>query len=439
MRVTILGAGYVGLVSAACFSDFGHLVTCVDKDSARIAQLARGHMPIFENGLEELIQRNVEAGRLFFTSDVRAAVRSADIVLIAVGTPSRRGDGFADLSFVMEAARAIAPDLPAHTIVVTKSTVPVGTGDQVEDAIHELRRARDIAVVSNPEFLREGAAIEDFKRPDRVVVGTNDEHARRVMRELYRPLFINETPILFTDRRSAELIKYATNAFLATKITFINEMADLCERTGANVQDVARGMGLDRRIGSKFLHAGPGFGGSCLPKDAAALVATAGNHGTRMKIVEAVIGVNDARRAAVVDKIVAACDGSIDGKLLAVLGLTFKPNTDDVREAPSLAVLPALALKGARVRAYDPAGMEEARTLVPGLATALDPYSCMEGADALIILTEWDQFRALDLDRVKAALRGPVVVDLRNIYRPADMAAKGFHYVSVGRPPTSPV
>ena len=434
MRVTVVGTGYVGLVSGACFSDFGHVVTCIDKDASKIARLQRGQMPIFESGLEELVQRNVEARRLFFTNEIGPAVRSADVVLIAVGTPSRRGDGFADVTFVMEAAREIAVDLQERTVVGTKSTVPVGTSDQVEEAIHDLRRTRDIVVVSNPEFLREGAAIEDFKRPDRVVVGTDDEHGRRVMRELYRPLFINETPILFTGRRTAELIKYASNAFLATKITFINEIADLCEKAGANVQDVARGMGLDRRIGPKFLHAGPGFGGSCLPKDTAALVATAGKHGTRMKIVEAAIEVNEARRAAVVDKIVAACGGSVDGKLLAVLGLTFKPNTDDMREAPSLAVLPALGMKGARVRAYDPAGMEEARALVPGLATAVDPYSCMQDADALIILTEWEEFRALDLDRVKAGLRGSVVVDLRNIYRPADMAAKGFHYVSVGRP-----
>jgi UDPglucose 6-dehydrogenase len=439
MRVAVVGTGYVGLVSGACFSDFGHVVTCVDKDPAKIAQLTRGEMPIYEAGLEELVQRNVTAGRLFFTSELRAAVRSADAVLIAVGTPSRRGDGFADISFVMDAARAMAPDLQVHTIVVTKSTVPVGTGDLVEEAIHESRRTRDIAVVSNPEFLREGAAIEDFKRPDRVVVGTDDARARDVMRELYRPLFINETPILFTGRRSAELIKYASNAFLATKITFINEMADLCEQAGANVQDVARGMGLDRRIGSKFLHAGPGFGGSCLPKDTAALISTAEQFGTRVKIVEAVVGVNEARRAAIVGKIVAACGGSVEGKLLAVLGLTFKPNTDDMRAAPSLAVLPALGLKGATVRAYDPAGIEQARALIPGIVTAADPYSCMDGADALIILTEWDQFRALDLDRVKAALRGSVIVDLRNIYKPADMAAKGFHYVSVGRPSSPPL
>ncbi|MEA2879137.1 MAG: UDPglucose 6-dehydrogenase [Hyphomicrobiales bacterium] len=434
MRVTIIGTGYVGLVSGACFSDFGHIVTCVDKDAAKITQLGKGEMPLFEGGLEELVQRNVQAARLFFTNELAPAMRSADIVMIAVGTPSRRGDGFADVSFVMDAAREVARELKPQTIVVTKSTVPVGTGDQVEDEIAKLRGARDIAVVSNPEFLREGAAIEDFKRPDRIVVGTEDARARAIMRELYRPLFINETPILFTGRRTAELIKYASNAYLATKVTFINEIANLCEAVGANVQDVARGMGLDRRIGSKFLHAGPGFGGSCLPKDVAALAATATQHGVRMQIVESVMAVNTSRRAAMVDRIVAACGGSVQGKALAVLGLTFKPNTDDIREAPSLAILPALTEQGASVRAYDPAGMEEARKFIPGLATAPDPYTCMQDAEALVILTEWDQFRALDLDRVKAALRTPVVVDLRNIYKPADMSAKGFSYVSIGRP-----
>ena len=439
MQLVIVGAGYVGLVSGACFSDFGHVVTCIDSDPSKINHLNSGGVPIFEPGLEALVARNVQAGRLSFSSQLEPAIRSADVVLIAVGTPARRGDGFADVSFVMDAARKIAPALPGHAVVVVKSTVPVGTGDQLEQEIWRLRKSHDIAIVSNPEFLREGAAIEDFKRPDRVVIGTEDERARRVMRELYRPLFINETPILFTGRRSAELIKYASNAFLATKITFINEMADLCEKTGANVHEVARGIGLDRRIGSKFLHAGPGFGGSCFPKDTAALVSTANHYETGMKIVEAVIGVNQARRLAIVDKIVAACGGSVAGKVLAVLGLTFKPNTDDMREAPSLVILPGLEAKGAEVRAYDPAGMDAARALMRGLATAPDPYSCVEGADALIILTEWDQFRALDLDRVKAALRGNIVVDLRNIYQPADMTAKGFYYVSIGRPsPPSP-
>jgi UDPglucose 6-dehydrogenase len=434
MRVTVIGTGYVGLVSGTCFSDFGHVVTCVDKDAAKIDRLRRGETPIFEPGLHELVRRNIDAGRLFFTTELDSATRSADAVLIAVGTPSRRGDGFADISFVMDAVREIAGELQGDTIVVIKSTVPVGTGDQAEVLIRELRPDGDFALVSNPEFLREGAAIEDFKHPDRVVVGTDDERARRVMRELYRPLFINETPILFTSRRTAELIKYASNAFLATKITFINEMADLCEKVGADVQDVARGMGLDRRIGSKFLHAGPGFGGSCLPKDIAALVATADHHGAQTRIVKAVIGANKARRVAMVDKIVAACGGSIAGKTLAVLGLTFKPNTDDMRDAPSLDIVPALEARGAKVQAYDPAGMDEARNLIPGLATTPDPYACMEEADALIILTEWDQFRALDLQRVKAALRRPLLIDLRNIYKPSEMAAQGIRYVGVGRP-----
>jgi UDPglucose 6-dehydrogenase len=433
VHVTIIGTGYVGLVSGACFSDFGHVVTCVDKDAAKIARLKQGEIPIFEDSLDVLVARNAKAGRLSFTTQLNSAVASADVVLIAVGTPSRRGDGFADVSFVLDAAREIAPALKSQTIVVTKSTVPVGTGDQVEEAIAELRGNRDIVVVSNPEFLREGAAIEDFKRPDRVVVGTEDERARHIMRELYRPLFINETPIMFTDRRTAELIKYASNAFLATKITFINEMADLCEQVGANVQDVARGMGLDRRIGSKFLHAGPGFGGSCFPKDIAALIATGAQHGRAMTIVEAVMEKNAARRLAMAERIVAACGGSVAGKTLAVLGLTFKPNTDDMREAPSLVILPALAKQGATLRGYDPAGMDEAKKLIPDMTGTSDPYACMEGADALIILTEWDQFRALDLERVKTTLRSPVIIDLRNIYKPADMAERGFRYTSVGR------
>jgi UDPglucose 6-dehydrogenase len=420
-------------VSGACFSDFGHVVTCVDKDAGKIAQLSNGVIPIFEPGLAALVGSNIEAGRLSFTTDTAPAVRSADAVFLAVGTPSRRGDGFADLSYVYEATREIAAEIQGFTVIVTKSTVPVGTNDEVEDIVRKLRPDADFAVVSNPEFLREGAAIEDFKRPDRVVVGTEDERARRVMRELYRPLFINETPILFTGRRSAELIKYASNAFLATKITFINEMADLCEKAGGDVQEVARGMGLDRRIAGKFLHAGPGFGGSCFPKDAAALSAIGQRYGAPSRIVETVIGVNDARKRAMVDKVVAACGGTLRGKTVAVLGLTFKPNTDDMREAPSLVIVPALEAQGARVRSYDPHGMMEARKLMPQLETAADPYACVEGADVMVIVTEWDQFRALDLDRVKAAMRRPVVVDLRNIYKPADMAEKGFTYVSVGR------
>jgi len=429
----MIGTGYVGLVSGACFSDFGHIVTCIDSDAPKIQQLRSGSLPIFEPGLDALVASNVEAGRLSFTTESAAAIRAADAIFLAVGTPSRRGDGFADLSYVYDAARGIAPEIEGYTVVVIKSTVPVGTNDEVDAIIRKLRPDADFAVVSNPEFLREGAAIEDFKRPDRIVIGTDDERARRVMRELYRPLFINETPILFTGPRSAELIKYASNAFLATKITFINEMADLCEKCGADVQEVSRGMGLDRRIAGKFLHAGPGFGGSCFPKDIAALAAIGQHYGVPTKIVATVMAVNDARKHAMPAKVVAACGGSLRGKTVAVLGLTFKPNTDDMREAPSLVIVPALEAQGARVRAYDPHGMEEARKLMPRLETAVDPYACIEGADAMLILTEWDQFRALDLDRVKAALRSPVIIDLRNIYRPAEVAAKGLTYVSVGR------
>jgi UDPglucose 6-dehydrogenase len=434
MRVTMIGTGYVGLVSGACFSDFGNQVVCVDKDAGKIDQLRQGRCPIFEPFLEDLIARNSQAGRLSFATESGPAIKSADAVFIAVGTPSRRGDGFADLSFVYEAAREIAAKVDGFTVIATKSTVPVGTGDEVDAIMRELRPDADFAVVSNPEFLREGAAIEDFKRPDRVVVGSEDERARRLMAELYRPLYINETPMLFTSRRTAELIKYASNAFLATKITFINEMAELCEKVGANVQEVARGMGLDGRIGGKFLHAGPGFGGSCFPKDASALAAIGQRHGAPIRIVETVISVNGARKSAMVQKIMAACGGSVRGKKLAVLGLAFKPNTDDMREAPSLSILPVLASEGAELTAYDPAATTEARKLLPEVRTEADPYACIEGADALVILTEWDQFRALDLDRVRDILRKPIVVDLRNIYKPADMAARGFTYISVGRP-----
>jgi UDPglucose 6-dehydrogenase len=438
MRVTMIGTGYVGLVSGACFADFGNQVVCVDKDAAKIDQLAQGKCPIFEPFLDALVARNIEAGRLSFTTESGTAVHDADAVFIAVGTPSRRGDGFADLSFVYDAAREIAADIDGFTVIATKSTVPVGTGDEVDSIVRQLRPSAEFAVVSNPEFLREGAAIDDFKRPDRVVVGTEDERARRLMAELYRPLYINETPMVFTSRRTAELIKYASNAFLATKITFINEMAELCEKVGANVQEVARGMGHDGRIGSKFLHAGPGFGGSCFPKDAAALVAIGQRHGAPVRIVETVLSVNSARKSAMVQKIVAACGGSVRGKRLAILGLAFKPNTDDMREAPSLSILPVLVAEGAEVSAYDPAAMAEARKLLPEVTTESDPYACIEGADAMVILTEWDQFRALDLDRVRAILRKPVVVDLRNVYRPADMAARGFTYVSIGRPAREP-
>ena len=433
MRIAMIGTGYVGLVSGACFSDFGHVVTCIDKDTGKIRELQKGKLPIFEPGLDALVASNVAAGRLSFTSEPAAAVRAADAVFLAVGTPSRRGDGFADLSFVYDAANEIAPEIEGFTVIAIKSTVPVGTNDEVDAIVRKLRPDADFTVVSNPEFLREGAAIEDFKHPDRVVVGTDDERARQIMRELYRPLFINETPMLFTGRRSAELIKYASNAFLATKVTFINEMADLCEKCGADVQEVARGMGLDRRIAGKFLHAGPGFGGSCFPKDIAALAAIGQRYEVPTKIVATVMAVNDARKRAMVTKVVCACGGSLQGKTIAVLGLTFKPNTDDMREAPSLVIVPALEAQGARVRAYDPHGMVEARKLMPQLETATDPYACIDGADAMLILTEWDQFRALDLDRVKKALRNPMVIDLRNIYRPAELAAKGLSYVSVGR------
>jgi len=429
----MFGTGYVGLVSGACFSDFGHVVTCIDKNAEKIRTLQKGKLPIFEPGLDALVASNVAAGRLSFASESAAAIRAADAIFLAVGTPSRRGDGFADLSYVHDAAAEIAADIEGFTVIVIKSTVPVGTNDDVETIIRKLRPDADFAVASNPEFLREGAAIEDFKHPDRIVVGTEDERARRVMREVYRPLFINETPILFTGRRSAELIKYASNAFLATKITFINEMADLCEKCGADVQEVARGMGLDRRIAAKFLHAGPGFGGSCFPKDLAALAAIGQHYDVPSRIVATVMAVNDGRKRAMAAKVVSACGGSLDGKIIAVLGLTFKPNTDDMREAPSLVIVPALEAQGARVRAYDPHGMAEARKLMSRLETAIDPYACIEGADAMLILTEWDQFRALDLDRVKASLRTPIVVDLRNIYRPGDVAAKGLTYVSVGR------
>src|SRR5436190_6388683 len=429
----MIGTGYVGLISGACFSDFGHIVTCIDKDAEKIALLGSGGLPIFEPGLEFLATSNIKAGRLSFSTELAPAVAGADAVFLAVGTPSRRGDGFADLSYIYNAARDVAREMQGFTVVVTKSTVPVGSNDEIEAIISKVAPGADFAVVSNPEFLREGSAIEDFKLPDRVVVGTEDERARRLLREIYRPLSINETPILFTGRRAAELIKYASNAFLATKITFINEMADLCEQCAIDVQEVARGMGLDRRIAAKFLHPGPGFGGSCFPKDTAALAAIGQRYSAPSRIVETVIEVNHARKLAMAEKVVAACGGSLRDKLVAVLGLTFKPNTDDMREAPSLAIVPALEARGARVRAFDPHGMSEARKLLPRIDSAADAYSCVNGADVMVILTEWDEFRALDLDRVKAAMRSPVIVDLRSIYKPADMADKGFVYVSIGR------
>src|SRR6187397_421805 len=435
MRVAMIGTGYVGLVSGACFADFGHEVVCVDKDKEKIAALTRGEMPIYEPGLNDVVAINARAGRLKFTTELSGAVAEADAVFIAVGTPSRRGDGFADLSFVHEAAREIARALDGFTVVITKSTVPVGTGDEVERIIRETRPDAECAVVSNPEFLREGAAIRDFKLPDRIVVGTDDARASKVMAELYRPLYLNRSPIITTGRRTAELIKYAANAFLATKITFINEIADLCERVGADVQEVALGIGLDNRIGGKFLHAGPGYGGSCFPKDTRALVKIAQDHDVQLRIVEAVLGVNDIRKRAMARKVSNAAGGSLRGKTVAVLGLTFKPDTDDMREAPSIPLVTGLLDMGAKVRAHDPVGMEQARKELPDIEYCDDPYECVKGADAMVIVTEWVQYRALDLDRIKSEMAQPVVVDLRNIYRPADMEAHGFTYESVGRAP----
>jgi UDPglucose 6-dehydrogenase len=434
MRIAMIGSGYVGLVSGACFADFGHVVTCVDKDPDKIAALSRGEMPIFEPGLAELVAKNVREERLFFSTSLVEPAKAAEAIFIAVGTPSRRGDGHADLSYVFKAAREIADVLNGYKVIVTKSTVPVGTGDEVARIIAEARPDADFAVVSNPEFLREGAAIRDFKLPDRIVVGTDDERARAVLADVYRPLYLNRDPLLFTSRRTAELIKYAANAFLATKITFINEIADLCEQAGADVQDVARGIGLDNRIGSKFLNAGPGFGGSCFPKDAMALMQTARDFGTPCRIVETVASVNDHRKRAMGRKVIAACGGSVRGSTIAVLGLTFKPNTDDMRDAPSIALITALQDAGAKVRAYDPEGMKQARSVLENVEYADNAYSCIEGADALVIVTEWDAFRALDLERVRKLLKRPVVVDLRNIYRPKDMAQRGFIYEGVGRP-----
>jgi UDPglucose 6-dehydrogenase len=433
MRVTMIGTGYVGLVSGACFADFGHTVTCVDKDAGKIARLQKGEIPIFEPGLDELVKDNVEQGRLFFTTDPTQAIRDADAVFIAVGTPSRRGDGHADLSYVYAAAEEIAGLMNGYTVVVTKSTVPVGTGDEVEAIIKKTRPDAEFDVVSNPEFLREGAAINDFKRPDRVVVGTHEERAREVMRQLYRPLFLNETPIVFTERRTSELIKYAANGFLAMKITFINEIADLCEAVGANVQEVAKGIGLDNRIGRKFLNAGPGYGGSCFPKDTLALMKTARDAQAPIELIEATVRVNSARKQKMAQKIIEAVGGSVNGKTIAILGLTFKPNTDDMRDAPALDIVPTLQAEGARVRAFDPEGMNEAKHMLKDVAFATGPYDCVQNADAVVIITEWDQFRALDLDRIKDALKTPTVIDLRNIYRPDEMIAKGFKYVSVGR------
>jgi UDPglucose 6-dehydrogenase len=438
MRIAMIGTGYVGLVSGACFSEFGVEVTCVDKDAAKIERLSRGEMPIYEPGLDHLVASNMAAGRLRFTGDLKTAVAGADAVFIAVGTPSRRGDGHADLSYVFAAAAEIGEALQQNgnerTLVVTKSTVPVGTGRRVERILQKALPAGRFDVASNPEFLREGSAISDFMRPDRVVIGTESEHARTVLRALYRPLYLFETPIVFTTLETAELIKYAANAFLATKITFINEVADLCEAVGADVQDVARGIGLDGRIGGKFLHAGPGFGGSCFPKDCQALVRTAEEMKAPLAIVDTVLRVNDARKRSMARRVVEACGGSVEGLTLAALGLTFKPNTDDMRDSPSLAFLPALSHAGATVRAFDPEGIAEAKKLMPELDYCTDPYEAMDGADALILVTEWNAFRALDLGRVKRLLRRPLVIDLRNIYKPEEMAAMGLAYHSIGRP-----
>ena len=434
MRIAMVGTGYVGLVSGACFADFGHEVVCVDKDQAKLDMLRQGRIPIYEPGLDGLVATNAAQGRLAFTGDLAKAVGDADVVFIAVGTPSRRGDGHADLSYVHAAAAEIGRALKGHTVVVTKSTVPVGTGDEVERLIREANPQADFDVVSNPEFLREGSAIDDFKRPDRIVVGAEDERSRQIMADLYRPLSLSAAPILFTGRRTAELTKYAGNAFLAMKITFINEMADLCERLGADVQDVARGIGMDNRIGAKFLHPGPGYGGSCFPKDTLALVKTAQDAESPMRLIETTVAVNDERKRAMARKVVAACGGSVRGKTIGILGLTFKPNTDDMREAPSLAIIEALKDGGAHIKAYDPIGMDQARQLIDGIEFVDDAYAVAEGAAAVAIVTEWNAFRSMDLARLRSAMATPVLVDLRNIYRGDEVRAKGFAYVGVGRP-----
>ena len=433
MRIAMVGTGYVGLVSGACFSEFGLTVSCVDKDRARIDSLRRGEIPMFEPDLEAVVARNSRAGRLTFTTDLASAVAGATAVFIAVGTPSRRGDGHADLSYVFDAAREIAPSLRDYSVIVMKSTVPVGTGREVERVIRAAAPTAAFDVVSNPEFLREGSAINDFMRPDRIVIGTEVARAREVMRQLYRPLYLIETPIVFTGLETAELIKYASNAFLATKITFINEIADLCEKVGADVQDVARGMGLDGRIGRKFLHVGPGFGGSCFPKDSQALIRTAQQAGVALRLVETTFAVNEARKHGMTERIATACGGTVNGKELAVLGLTFKPNTDDLRDSPSLTILPALQQAGAKLRAFDPVGMSEAAKLMPGLHYCADAYAAIDGADALVILTEWNEFRSLDLPRLRRSMRDPVVIDLRNIYNPDEMAKSGLKYFCLGR------
>ncbi|MBB6250286.1 UDP-glucose dehydrogenase family protein [Nitrospirillum iridis] len=436
MRIAVIGTGYVGLVSGACFSEFGVTTVCVDKDAGKIERLNRGEIPIFEPGLDDLVAKNAKAGRLSFTTDLASAVKGVDAVFIAVGTPSRRGDGHADLSYVYAAAQEVARALDAdrYTVIVTKSTVPVGTGREVARIIGETRPGLEFDVCSNPEFLREGAAIGDFMRPDRVVIGAESERAQAVMKALYRPLYLIETPIVMTSLETSELIKYAANTFLATKITFINEVADLCEKVGANVHDVAKGIGLDGRIGRKFLHAGPGYGGSCFPKDTLALARTAADVGAPLRIVETVIDINDKRKKAMAIRIVEAAGGSVEGKRVGILGVTFKPNTDDMRDAPSLDIIPELQRLGAIVQAYDPAGMHEAERMLPGVSWCADAYAATQDADVLAILTEWNEFRALDLDRVRRSMKTPVLVDLRNVYNPEDMSAAGFLYRSIGRP-----
>ena len=434
MRIAVIGTGYVGLVSGACFADFGHHVTCIDKDAGKIERLERGEIPIFEPGLTDLVRRNTASGRLDFAIDLTQSVREADAVFIAVGTPSRRGDGHADLTYVYAAAREIATRIEGFTVVVTKSTVPVGTGDEVERIIREVNPDADVAVASNPEFLREGAAIEDFKHPNRVVVGTEDPRARDVLTAIYRPLALNNLPIVHTSRRTSELIKYSANAFLAMKITFINEIADLCEKVGADIQDVAHGIGLDNRIGAKFLHAGPGYGGSCFPKDTLALARTAQEAGTPLRIIETVVSVNEARKLAMARKVMGALGSDVRGKTVAILGLTFKPNTDDMRDSPAISIITALMDKGMVIRAFDPEGMDEARKVLPDkVIYTSDAYQAIEGADCLVLVTEWNAFRALDLDRVRGLMNEAIMVDLRNIYRPEEVIAAGFRYESIGR------
>ena len=434
MKIAIVGAGYVGLVTGVCLADFGHEVVCIDKDRGKIDALERGEIPIYEPGLTELVRSNASSGRLSFSTDLKAAVPGAEAVFIAVGTPSRRGDGHADLSYVYAVAREIAASVKGFTVVITKSTVPVGTGDEVSHIIASTNPSADVAVVSNPEFLREGAAIDDFKRPDRIVVGLEDERARSVMAEIYRPLYLNQAPLMFTGRRTAELIKYAANAFLAMKITFINEIADLCEATGADVQQVARGMGLDNRIGTKFLNAGPGYGGSCFPKDTLAMVKIGQDHDSPLRLVETTVAINDQRKRAMSRKVINACGGDVRGKTIGVLGLTFKPNTDDMREAPSIDIIQGLIDRGARVVAYDPQGMHAARELIDKVEFGANAYDVAVGADALVLITEWNEFRSLDLDRLKSTMKSAVLVDLRNVYRHDEVAKHGFEYTSIGRP-----